>query len=126
LIIGLSKRSKQEELHTWLPRIGEPAVRQRHLAWELFLGGWLSGIVFVSGFIIASSQHAKAIAVIFIALAFLVSAVAMFSSAAVMSQATRLVLEHNSLPKQAAKSMKKATLRDPVAFDAWLANQHRI
>jgi hypothetical protein len=103
--------------------LGRAALQERERALTAFVSGWLSSIILIATFVVATSQSILALQIVAGVLLFALSLPAVVYGAVLMYRTSRLILTKWDLPKVAGKTLKTSMLRDPRAFDEWLAHQ---
>jgi hypothetical protein len=111
---------------TWEPRLGRAALLERERALTAFVVGWLATLVLLGVLVVAVSRKAQALQIASILLLFGVSLPCMVYGSVLMFRTSRLVLRNWDLPDTAAWSLKARMLKDPKAFDDWLARQQAM
>ena len=107
----------------WESRLGRDALETRERALTAFVVGWLSALLFLATFIVATAKNLAPLQVAALMAFFLGSLPLTISGAVLMYRASRLILGKWDLPKDAGRTLKASMLRDPAAFDRWLAHQ---
>jgi hypothetical protein len=123
LLTNWTHQRVEARSETWEGRLGRDALETRERALTVFVVGWLAGLLFLTTFIVATAQNLVPLQVAALVLLFAGSLPLTISGAVLMYRASRLILEKWDLPNAAGRTLKRSMLRDPAAFDKWLAHQ---
>jgi hypothetical protein len=123
-VIRLTSRGRvAKRLPVWEGRIGREAMEERERGLTRYIGGWLSGCLFLIGFFVGSSTHIKALAIASVIAVFAFGATVMIWGAICMVRTCKLITDRYGFPRSARRTLTPRTMRDPILFDAWVASE---